>query len=254
MYQTVNALGVVSESVFDGAGNVIRRIEDSGVGKKNATTEFFFDNMGRQYKTVSAVGQSYQREDRVEFDLNGNTIKQIEDFTGLARVTTMEFDDLGNQIKTTLDPDAPSHIGLKIINQSTYNEIGQMITSTAPNGLVTQYNYNYLGRQTSTVVDPTGQAITNSVLFDANGNVIKTTDAGGLVVNFEFDALGRQTKQTVDPTGKNIISQTFYNRDGSVDKTINPELVVTKNNYNTIGQRINTIVDQGVTNICRLLN
>jgi len=250
-YQTVNALGVVSESHFDGAGNVIRRIEDAGAGKLNATTEFFFDNQGRQFKTVSAVGQTYQREDRVEFDLNGNVIKQIEDYGvgKLNRTTVFEFDSLGNQTKTTLDPDATGYTGLKITNESTYNEIGQMTSTIAPNGLVTQYNYNYLGRQTSTVIDPSGQAITSSVIYDNNGNTTQSTDAGGLIITVVYDALSRQGTQTVDPSGKNIVAKTFYNRDGSVDKTINPEGVVTKNIYNSLGQRTSTIVDQGVTNI-----
>ena|GEM_PF-1074743 len=249
--QTINALGVINETVFDGAGNVIRQIQDKGVGKKNVTTEFFFDNMGRQNRTLSAVGEAYQREDRVEFDLNGNTIKQIEDYGigKLNRTTVFEFDQYGNQIKTILDPDAPSYTGLKITNESTYNEIGQLTSTIAPNGLVTQYNYNYLGRQTSTVVDPAGAAITSSVIYDNNGNTTQTTDAGGLVITTVYDALSRQGTQTVDPGGKNIVTKVFYNRDGSVDKTINPEGVVTKNIYNSIGQRTSTIVDQGVTNI-----
>ena len=97
---------------------------------------------------------------------------------------------------------------------TTYDQTGNLLTTTDPLGRTTTFAYDALGRLlTETLPDPDGPSGTGgpggsnlsapitTFTYDTLGNLISTQDLGR-TTTFEYDALGRQTKETLpDPDG-----------------------------------------------------
>jgi len=99
-----------------------------------------------------------------------------------------------------------------------YDQDGQPITTTTPNGALVVATYDSLGRRVRTtqpgialsVLGPT-VTINTSVGYDGDGNAITTTDGACDLTQAGYDALGR-TIRTINPVG----ATTVYTYSGPV--------------------------------------
>ena len=107
--------------------------------------------------------------------------------------------------------------GLKLVTRYTYNEAGQQLTVTAPNGIVTVYTYDKLGRRDSETVDPSGLALKTVYTYDMSDNLTTKVDPGGAKTQYVRDDRGRVVFQ-VDPAGH--VLETRYDAANQVVGTI----------------------------------
>jgi len=143
-----DALGRWSSSRYDGLGRVVQSIADctdaagsplaSGCAPfdpahpdRNVATGTRYDALGRAYETTDALG----RVAHTDYDGLGRTIDAIANYVSGGAID-------GHTNVTT---------------RSTYDGLGELVTSTDANGNATTYGYDALGDRTS-MTDPRGRA------------------------------------------------------------------------------------------------
>ena len=155
-----------------------------------------------------------------------------------------------------------------------YDDDGDPIATTSPNGNRVVFAYDHLGRLVGTTRRgvalvpglPSVTAITTGVGYDGDGNVITTTDGAGDLTRHDYDALGRVVK-TTNPAGATTLytysgpvltdiqdttgQTTHYDYDG-VDRLIgvtDPLQARTTYGYDPVGNvtSITTPLDHGAT-------
>jgi YD repeat-containing protein len=113
----------------------------------------------------------------------------------------------------------------------SYDALGRMLTSTAPNNLVT--NYSYSGFTTTvTVINSTG-AQTTSKVVNTQGWTTSTTDAAGKVTNFTHDPHGNLLT-TTDPKLNKVIMT--YDLKGRKTGMNDPDMGAWTYIYDALGQ------------------
>lgn len=147
---------------------------------------------------------------------NGNLKKVTQSDGTTNRISQFEYDAKGRFVNK-------SYNALNHLMQNTYdNATGNVLTETAPNGKVTTYTYDDLGRQTG-ISYPTGQSVIISYQWatstrPTNALYYKLTTSAGLPTLKEYyDGLGRVLR--IEKTGFNgtsIYSSTVYNTKGQV--------------------------------------
>lgn len=121
------------------------------------------------------------------------------------RVTTFEYDRLGQLIKSTSHDDVVTTYG--------YNEIGQLIRVTNQETGRSEYrDYNYAGDLLK-VYDDAGHVFFENVYND-QGRLLSETDESG-TTTYVYDALGRYPIATILPDGEQIGSE--YDALGQLD-------------------------------------
>jgi len=146
----------------------------------------------------NAVAAAYTRQDGYT-DAVGN---DVGDLTSASSAP----------ITTTRGANAPVTTGY------AYDQDGNPITTTTPNGALIVAAYDHLGRPVRTtrpgvalsVFGPT-VTISTGLGYDGDGNVITTTDGAGDLTRVGYDALGRLAK-TINPVG----ATTVYTYSGPV--------------------------------------
>jgi len=87
-----------------------------------------------------------------------------------------------------------------------YDADGNRTATLSPNGNLTSYTYDHLGRLTETTLPPvtlwdgSTTAATETVGYDGDGNVAVTTDGAGDATRYSYDPLGRAVAVT-NPVG-----------------------------------------------------
>lgn len=160
--RTTDALGNISEVIFDANGQVEKSIayfklggaHDSPLktGCELATID------GAQYHSCTTVENTYNAADRL-----------ISQTDILGATSLFEYDAMG-----------------------------QLLLSTDANNHKLRYEYDSRGRRTA-VVNENGYRVETD--YDLAGRVLAVTDANGNSVNFQYDALGRKISST-SPEGR----------------------------------------------------
>ncbi|MFC1413037.1 LamG-like jellyroll fold domain-containing protein [Streptacidiphilus sp. N1-12] len=160
---------------------------------------------------------------QTDYDALGHPLRTTLDPTGLDRVSTSTYDQLGNNVET----DEPAVNGTAPVTRNTYDLDGEILSTTDPTGAVAQSTYDDLGRritatqlirQTShtstggaasvhtsaygyddagdrtTTVAPNGE--TGTTTFDAAQEVVSATDPLQRTSTFGYDLVGDQVKAT----------------------------------------------------------
>ena len=210
----------------------------------------------------------------------------------LGNTTRNTYDPYGNLIETTGPPTTPATIPTQFQYDSRgdltiesgpdgttimgYNTAGDLISSTSPTGVTTDYTYDANGNQTGTSfvwIDPNNpadtQTVTTSETYNGNGQVLTSTDEYGHIstttytadgqVQTSTDVLGNTTTYVYNSAGQVIetdypgdaqypagtISRSVYDADGRVIAQDDPHVPGqttdgTLTTYNSLGQVVET--------------
>jgi len=198
--KTVYPDGSVTSSQYEpGYSNVTQTTDENG-----NVTQHNYDANGNLLKTTEAVGTPEQRTTDYIVDASGQRISMTRrgDANTADATTQYTWDNYGNILSIT-DPEGG-------ITQYTHDALGNALTKTDPNGQVWKRSYDNRGNLLS-VTDPLNR--TTRIAYDKAGLPISLTDAAGNTSTLGYDAAGRLLSIT-DPYGAN----TRY----SYDKAGNP--------------------------------
>ena len=124
--------------------------------------------------------------------------------------------------------------------QYTYYPTGDLLSETDPDGNVTTYHRDYLGRVTS-VDTPTGTSYNQ---YDANGNVTQATDRNGKAIFYTYDALNEKTKeQWFDGPGLKRTLYYGYDLAGNLTSASDPDAAYSFS-YNNLDQQTSVTTTQ----------
>lgn len=225
---------------YDSNGNVlsVRRKPDPVTNDPNITITYTYEPRFNFVKTIT--------------DPNGNVTTYTYDYEDVNYGT-----DVGNLMKITY-PEVNTPNGLNSPTKFfTYNVYGQLETVTAPDGIVTKYEYygdandvNNYGHLWKTISDYNaidGFNITTELAYDVIGNVVEINDSNGNLSQFDYDNLG-QLNQVVAPSPFNYVTSLWHDENGNIIQKnketddSNQPWQITSYTYNMLGQT-QTITD-----------
>jgi RHS repeat-associated protein len=197
---------------YDPNGNLLTMVMEPNDGDPNIVTTFTYEPRFDFIKTVTdPVGNitiyTYDYEDTNIYDTNvGNLMK----------ITYPEVNVVdGNGTSVTAQPTM----------SFAYNDYGQMETVTAPDGIVTKYEYytdandaNNYGKLWKVIVDcnqTEGLNITTEYKYDSYGNVKEVNDPNGDITQFAYNALNLLTKTT---SPLNYTTNFSYNKNKKLEQ------------------------------------
>ena len=243
----------------------------------------FFNKQGSVYRDINQLGQeidnSYDGLNRVilstmpqgnsigyTYDSNNNvltTTANPEPGSPLTPLTsTFTYHPYWNKVTSSTDPlgntynynydlysgnllsiQEPNVNGQTPVLTYTYNNVGQVLTSTDETGIVTQFNYSPIVMDLISIIHDYGTSshlnLTTSFSYDNVGNLLTVTDPNGNTTNYSYNVL-RQLTQSSAPL--NDLTQYSYDANSNVIKVqsqssdvTNPWQIITKT-YNAANQ------------------
>lgn len=208
--------------------------------ERNLVTTIQYDALGR-VSVVTNLGDLTTSSDdqavKTEYDALGRTVAVIESYKDGVNGGAVDED---------------------LITTFTYDQQGNLISATAPDGLVTQYQYDLMNRQTQVSVG----GLTQSTKYDILGRVKETTnplnvssnfyydevnrlnrvrDGMGFYTSYEYDVAGRMTR-AISPMGY-AVRYTYDLADRPV--TVSSPLGLTMQSYYDMGGRLVRQIDMG---------
>lgn len=263
----VDALGGTVETVYDARGNVLAVTDEVG-----ATTTVEYDLYSRPLDMVTPLDEAagrfittpapiYDPNDNVVIEPAPNgavTTYQYDsadrpvavespkdDPADPDRVTTFDYDPLGNVLSTT-EPlgNLPGAEPGSFTTSYEYDEVSQVVTETDAEGNQTSYSYDEVGLLTE-ITDPRGHS--TSYRYDLNGQVVEVIDAAGHTAGTEYDLDGLPVA-SIDQEG--VRTETDYDERGMVVETRAPHREgvtrVSRYEYDEAGNTVRVISPRGV--------
>lgn len=170
--ETINALGLKTEYIYDSANRVQSQIVTISATEK-IETRYRFDGQGQRLEVVEAYGTLNQRSTQYNYDKAGRLISVVQDATGMKATTTYSYDETGREIRVV------------------------------DKGVATVYTYNALGHRISEIKDPTGDALKTEYRYDLNGNLTRKIDPAGNSTWYVYDNMNH-LNYTVNSLGETI--------------------------------------------------
>jgi RHS repeat-associated protein len=280
-----NALGVVTQYEYDRRGNLIRKIQDYGAGRRNVTTTSTYNAHDQKTSEFTAadglvVGTDYvydiNRQLALRRDgLGRETVYRYDDADQLVSVTDPAGDETiytytpHGQIETVTDPEGSvtdygyddfGHVltetvdagagGLNLITIYAYDLNGNLLSTTDPAGAVACSAYDSHNRLVSAIRDCGDLALTTTYAYDLNDNPIYVTDPRGVVTYSEYDALNRVTLTRQDNGGLSLETHSTYSAAGNLATVTDERGVVTAYTYNDLNQLTQACQDALGLNLC----
>jgi RHS repeat-associated protein len=215
-------LSLVTSYAYDGHGNQISAVEDSGgPGHFNVQSSASYDSQGRVLFVTNPVGT----------------------------VTAFTYDSFGDLTETVADYGTDCLVHLCQTAQLAYDAVGDAIRSTDPNGNVTSVAYDADRRVTSVTLPATSSgALVTATSYDPDGRVIGTTQS----VN---GAVLRTTAHAYSLTGKLVRATDYdghtmtyaYDADDRLSSVIDPLYRVTVYGYDSLS-RLHTVSSPVINN------
>lgn len=227
--QTTNPIGGITYTAYDPSGNTFCTVEpyETAKGVACPTTPPSPPTVGNDH---------YQGATITSYDAQNRAVQVTNPLGG---ITLTSYDNAGHVQQTTVESDNP----------------------TSDPNVVTAYDYDADGRQTTVTVDPgSGLAQTTSQSYDPNGNVYCTVSANayaaGLTAyqcppwqNTWITAPPNPTSlYSTNPTSAqaNNVTTTFHNANGQVIQTTNADVNTTVTAVDADGR---TYCDADPTNV-----
>ncbi|MEV6876562.1 hypothetical protein [Amycolatopsis sp. NPDC051128] len=167
----------------------------------------------------------------------------------------MTYDRAGRAVKTA-SPDyrKPGEAtAAKVVTTKQYDALGNLLSVTGPDGVITRYRYDQLNRPVERT-DPNPEAGDQpggvwQYGYTTEGELRFTTDPTGSRVEATYDDLGRQVTATElgrRPAPAAYTTKLRYDDAGNLVSSTAPTGELTKNEYDVLGQRIVTRDPAGV--------
>ncbi|MBN6714941.1 DUF4329 domain-containing protein [Pseudomonas capsici] len=215
-------------------------------------TSYAYDAQGNLTTVTNALGHVYTLGN---FDNHGNP-QVVTDPNGVA--TTLAYTPQGWLASRTVDSST---------TQYAYNEVGDILQVTMPDGNWIKYNYddarrlvgvkNQLGESISYTLDPMGNRTSETIadssgaivhlhqrVFDELGRLIKAVGADNQTRRYDYDLNDNQAGST---TARDHKTQQAFDALNRLSKIVDPLQGVTALSYNT-DDKVTQVVDpRGVT-------
>ncbi|MFF7633641.1 LamG-like jellyroll fold domain-containing protein [Kitasatospora sp. NPDC008050] len=154
-----------------------------------------------------------------QYDALGRPTTTTVDPSGLNRVTTTSYDQLGDPVKIT----QPPVNGSTPTETFTYDLDQEQLSTVDPIGAVSQHTYDDLGRlitSTDLVRQPSAAAYTSALGYDDAGNPTLMVDQRGQSSKASYDAAGEVSSRT-DALGN--VTHYAYDLSGQLIRTTRPD-------------------------------
>ncbi len=133
-------------------------------------------------------------------DSSGNDADRIVKTDGTGVQSIEYYDRAGRLVKTSIS-NGTNEI---VTAQYSYDNIGNCTQVTDNAGRVSQAQYNAVGQQTKTIVDPAGDNIQTTYQYDFLGNKDSVTDGEGYTTYYDYDLDSRLA--SVSQTAGNVLT------------------------------------------------
>lgn len=204
-------------------------------------THYAYDTKGRLFTATNALGQVTKYEN---YDFYGNPGK-VTDPNGA--VTLLTYTPEGWLQTTTVDAN-----GVAAVTSLAYDAVGNVTQTTDADGVVLHYTYDDASRLTD-ITDGAGNRI--HYTLDAAGNRTKeeTFDASGAVrrtVSRSFNSLSQllTVKDALNRTVLSFDTTDGYDAEGKPVHSRDAKGVQQKQGYDALGRLVSTINDYNGTN------
>ena len=186
---------------YDANGNLLKET-DAALGEQNFTYDSRGLRLTARDQNDNLTTNTYNPDSlnletvtdpsltvsRMEYDLAGDLLKQIDDFGGaLQRENNFAYDAVGRLTSIT--------DGEQATTLFRYDAADNLVEVEDATGVVQTRTYDERNR--SLIVDDPDTGL-SSFTYDNNGNVIRQVDAAGEITTYDYDAANRLTK-TIDP-------------------------------------------------------
>ena len=237
MFKQADALNNTTETKFDEAGRVLATTNARGI-----ETRHLYDVHGNLLKTTIPISTTESVVTQYEYDENNRRIFEIRNL----KVSDTETRDL----KTQFVYDDRGLMTTRIEGQHTatpqsygfgYNAGRQLVQTTDPNGNITKYFYDTLGRKIAkTQADG---MIEYYWEYDAAGNVILEQMPEGELTIKDYDNLNRLILIVRGDDQK----QLNYDSRGRLIREVNFNGDITQYTYDSAGRLDSRITAAGIT-------
>jgi len=199
----------VREYEYDSLGFVTKTTVDSGdLALETLVTR---DSLGRAITTQSPDGgietSEYDKSNKVTRQTSAEGIVTVFEYDTNARRTAARIMNGGSPLYSWQTQYNNAGLATKSIapdaTETTYayDKNQRRTKQTNPDGRVTEWVYDQLGRVLTTRLgDGGGTSIMSTMVYDKLGNVLTSTDALGRATIHVYDGFGRRVT-TTDPTG-----------------------------------------------------
>lgn len=244
-----NSTGVASYTVYDDAERPVRVIINYVEQNGTDPADWIWDETDSRWEDGSGNPIDHGTDNdqnlitETIYDPNGNAVKTI----GMDRqVTLTGYDALNRVVKTVraasdpdynIDVDRPlanypqpfdlsDEVDEDRITETSYDQMGRVVTQTDETGVVTRFVYDGLGRQTRVIRNYVAQGTTDPKDWEwannqwEDGQTTPTAIDHGtgndqnLITEAVYDAEGRTLETIATQDGKQIRTRTIYDAEG----------------------------------------
>ncbi len=218
---------------------------ESSIDPLGQATSYEYDEDGERVVTVSPAVQAETGGGApvatrpVTFAGYNTFGEHVEAKDPNGNVTVAGYDAAGRVVSTRLPSYTPPGSSTPITPETTatYDDNGQLVSSTDALGRTTTYVYDQLGRLAKATAPNLG---VTRYTYDLLGDQLSVTDPNGATASATYDFLGRQvtSTQAVRQTGTSHTTRYTYGPGGWLSETRSPGDIVTKATYNAAGETL----------------
>ncbi|CCH30243.1 YD repeat-containing protein [Saccharothrix espanaensis DSM 44229] len=158
------------------------------------------------------------------YDLGGRLVRKAD---AMGRRTIYEYTPSGLVFRVLAEvPNPDGSTRRVVLEHNEYDGAGNLVKRTGPNGKVTTFAVNEVGRVTESIADPGGLSRRTAYQYDTNGNVTQILRSGngsntpGMVttahstVDYTYDNVGNQTSEKIQFGATSLTTTRRYDKRG----------------------------------------
>ncbi|WP_170220880.1 scabin-related ADP-ribosyltransferase [Amycolatopsis cihanbeyliensis] len=184
------------------------------------------------------------------YDLAGRKVRETDAMGRTLRYHHYEDDKVrkvvAKKVNDPFDPEAP--IRDVTLSEFSYDAAGRLTRETDAAGLVTEYEYDKLGRRIAEIQDPGGLAQRTELTYAPGGDVTKVVHSGQSsnstrldrgrveITEYGYDRAGRTTSETVHNGSRKLVTAHTYDERGLRTSSTDPRGSTTDFGYDSVGQ------------------
>lgn len=227
---------ITTRLAYDALGNLLQRTEATGRIGEERTTQYFYDALGRQVRTVYPPVAVYD-PDADDLTANGAVSLAARTETALTSLESWTYyDTLGDAVAGRDVADA--------ISQKAYDKLGRLVYEVDALGYVTGYSRNTFGDTLVQTRYGTATSLVNNTLSSAAQAVTKAgVEAVVLAAGFDTANRNRTLTRTWDRLGRVIEVRetagfTYDSSAAAGSQTSTVTSKTTQTSYNAFGDAV----------------